>query len=311
MNRSQPLSRGAAVRALRLLPWAAALCVPLVVAPDTSGNLAYCLLWSFGSLGLAAMWGYGGILSFGQTAFFGLAGYSYGIFTLNYGDTWFDSWLGLGAGPVTGALCGALFALLVVSIRANQIVTGLAFTLLASSATTYLFDRNYEIGSARVDKIPQGVLIAILVILVAAVWYYLNRTTSGLALSAVGESPVAADALGYRVQRVRWFATIATGAFAGLARGPRERRQRRAHDQDGAQPGGGQIEPFPARSVLEQQRDEGRPDDRADAEEALDEVHVPRMIAGRARDLADHGQRSRLEYPDPQAGNEQQHHEYP
>jgi simple sugar transport system permease protein len=128
-----------------------------------------------------------------------------------------NSWVGMVGGPLTGAACGALFALLVVTIRANQIVTGLAFTLLASSATTYLFDRNYEIGGARVDKIPQGVLIAILVVLVAAVWYYLNRTTSGLALSAVGESPVAADALGYRVQRVRWLATIATGAFAGLA----------------------------------------------------------------------------------------------
>lgn len=37
----------------------------------------------------------------------------------------------MAAGPVTGAACGVVFALLVVTIRANQIVTGLAFTLLA------------------------------------------------------------------------------------------------------------------------------------------------------------------------------------
>jgi ABC-type uncharacterized transport system permease subunit len=128
-----------------------------------------------------------------------------------------NSWVGLLAGPVVGALCGALFALLVVTIRANQIVTGLAFTLLATSATTYLFDRNYDIGSARVDRIPQGALMVLLAVLLASTWYFLNRTTAGLALSAVGESPVAADALGYRVQRVRWLATMSGGAFAGLA----------------------------------------------------------------------------------------------
>ena len=128
-----------------------------------------------------------------------------------------SSWLGLATGPVAGALCGALFALLVVTVRANQIVTGLAFTLLAGAATTYLFDRNYDIGSARVDKLPLWVLAALLGLLLVATWYYLNRTTSGLALSAVGESPVAADALGYRVQRTRWSATVAGGAYAGIA----------------------------------------------------------------------------------------------
>jgi simple sugar transport system permease protein len=128
-----------------------------------------------------------------------------------------SSWLGLAAGPVAGALCGALFALLVVTIRANQIVTGLAFTILASAGTTYLFDRNYDIGSARVDKLPMWVLGVLLLLLLAGTWYYLNRTTSGLSLSAVGESPIAADALGYRVQRVRWNASLACGAFAALA----------------------------------------------------------------------------------------------
>lgn len=132
-------------------------------------------------------------------------------------DSTGSPWIGLLAGPVVGALCGAFFALLVVSIRANQIVTGLAFTLLVTSATTYLFDRNYTIGTARVDRLPQGVLIALLLVLLAGTWYFLNRTTGGLALSAVGESPVAADALGYRVTRIRWQATMVGGAYAGLA----------------------------------------------------------------------------------------------
>jgi len=83
---------------LRALPWLAAFALPLVVDDTTSGNLAYCLLWAFGAVGLAVMWGFGGILSFGQTAFFGIAGYTYGVVTLNLGDGWLSSWAGLVAG---------------------------------------------------------------------------------------------------------------------------------------------------------------------------------------------------------------------
>ena len=37
------------------------------------------------ALGLCLMWGYGGMLSFGQTFFFGLAGYAYGVIAINLG----------------------------------------------------------------------------------------------------------------------------------------------------------------------------------------------------------------------------------
>lgn len=68
-----------------LLILAGALMLPLVVDSTTIGDFSYFLLWTFGAIGLAAMWGHGGILSFGQTAFFGLAGYAYGVMTLNFG----------------------------------------------------------------------------------------------------------------------------------------------------------------------------------------------------------------------------------
>ncbi len=40
------------------------------------------------ALGLSLIWGYGGMLSFGQTAFFGLAGYSYGVIAINLGQNY-------------------------------------------------------------------------------------------------------------------------------------------------------------------------------------------------------------------------------
>ena len=63
----------------------------LLVYPATTdefsiGNTAYFMAISLMALSLAMIWGKAGILSFGQTAFFGLAGYAYGILTLNYGS---------------------------------------------------------------------------------------------------------------------------------------------------------------------------------------------------------------------------------
>jgi len=49
-------------------------------------NLANFLLYVPMGLGLCLLWGYGGVLSFGQAAFFGIAGYTYGILAGNLGD---------------------------------------------------------------------------------------------------------------------------------------------------------------------------------------------------------------------------------
>ena len=63
----------------------AAVIYPLFVDGWTVGNTAYFLVWTFMAMGLGVIWGYAGSLSFGQTAFFGLAGYGYGVLTLNFG----------------------------------------------------------------------------------------------------------------------------------------------------------------------------------------------------------------------------------
>lgn len=127
-------------------------------------------------------------------------------------------WVGLLAGIVVGCGFGALLALAVVTIRANQVVTGIAFTLLASSGTTYLFQLKYSIGQKppRVDRLGMPPLVGITLVCVGALWFLFQRTTIGLAMAATGESPEAADALGYRVVRLRWIATTIGGGLAGL-----------------------------------------------------------------------------------------------
>ena len=60
-------------------------------------------------------------------------------------------WLGLLAGLVTGAVCGVLIAGVVVGLGANQIVTGLAFTILAGAATSFIYQQ-LVLASARTRR---------------------------------------------------------------------------------------------------------------------------------------------------------------
>jgi ABC-type uncharacterized transport system permease subunit len=64
---------------------------------------------------------------------------------------------------------------------------------------------------------PHSLLVYVAFALAPLVWWLLHRTPSGLSLRAVGENAGAADSAGVRVQMVRYAATIAGGALAGLA----------------------------------------------------------------------------------------------
>jgi general nucleoside transport system permease protein len=130
-----------------------------------------------------------------------------------------------------------LFAFLVITLRANQIVSGLALTIFAGAAglSSYLGnDLNLADQPARHafgPLFPQGwrtisvagpiffdqsALVYGSWVCVAVAAIYLNRTRFGLNLRAVGESPAAADAMGINVTRYRYVHTVIGGAFAGV-----------------------------------------------------------------------------------------------
>jgi general nucleoside transport system permease protein len=138
---------------------------------------------------------------------------------------------------VAGAAMAAIHAFLVITLRANQIVSGLALTIFAGAAglSSYLgSDFNLAASPARHtfnEVFPtswQGVaVIGPIVfgqsILVYASWLcvllvalYLRATRPGLNVRAVGESPAAADAMGVNVGVYRYAHTLVGGAFAGV-----------------------------------------------------------------------------------------------
>ena len=139
---------------------------------------------------------------------------------------------------VAGAAMALIHAFLVVTLRANQIVSGLALTIFAGAAglSSYLgndlglADAPAKHAFEPVDAFGWGDLPVVgpivfdqtwLVyaswLLVVAVGLYLSRTRLGLELRSVGEAPAAADAMGINVAVYRYAHTLAGGAFAGVA----------------------------------------------------------------------------------------------
>jgi simple sugar transport system permease protein len=144
----------------------------------------------------------------------------------------------LGVAAIAGGAMAGILAFLVITLRASQIVSGLALTIFAGAAglSSYLGnDLNLADNPARHQFNPvfpssmqhwsvagpivfgQNVLVYLSWACVIAVWFYLSRTRPGLNVRAVGEAPASADAMGISVTRYRYAHTIVGGAFAGIA----------------------------------------------------------------------------------------------
>ena len=141
---------------------------------------------------------------------------------------------------VGGLLLAAVFAYCVLVLRADQIITGMALTLLSVGATGTLYRAWYGasgaalhaptsgpvaipglvtlpvFGAALFDQPAVTYLVYVLTPLLA---WWLFRTHAGLALRAIGERPDAAAAAGIAVTRIRTLAVLAGGLLGGLAGG--------------------------------------------------------------------------------------------
>jgi ABC-type uncharacterized transport system permease subunit len=139
-----------------------------------------------------------------------------------------------------GLLLASVFALFVVRMGTDQIITGTALTVLGLGVTGTLFHlapRAVGVGVVlpTTGPLPIPVLSDIpvlgrvlfaqsaptyaLYVIVPALAWWLSRTHAGLALRAVGESPAAAEAAGLVPQRIRVLAICFSGAMGGLCGG--------------------------------------------------------------------------------------------
>jgi ABC-type uncharacterized transport system permease subunit len=142
---------------------------------------------------------------------------------------WFQTgslFLGLLAGMAFGGLLALLHAFITVSLRADQVVSGLAVTILGTGLSSILGQRyvGQRVPSPTDLFLPilgrvaaeQVALVVFGLLLTPLAWYYLNRTRPGLNLRSVGEYPSAADSLGINVYLTRYIYVIFGGVMSGL-----------------------------------------------------------------------------------------------
>lgn len=146
--------------------------------------------------------------------------------------------------PMVGLLAGIIVclvfayfqAILSVTLRANQLVVGIGFNILALGGTTFLYREIFgplsrdtipgfpQLNLPWISSIPilgpalaqQTALAYVGLFMVLVTWALLKYTSFGLAVRAVGEDPRAADQAGINVTRTRYVAVLYAGLLAGL-----------------------------------------------------------------------------------------------
>jgi branched-chain amino acid transport system permease protein len=207
-----------------LLLLAAVVLLPLAVRPVIAAEI-----WIFAifGLGLNLLLGYTGLLSFGQSTFFGTAAYVVGWLLKTYGINVF---LALGIGIGVGAASAALVGYLCVQR------SGLYFIMLTFALNQMFYFIAYQWtsvtgGEDGMPGIPRPALLGIdfkdpltyyafvSILFLASLWIMKRIVESplGRILQAIRENEVRAEAVGYNVPRFKLLAFVIGGAFSGLA----------------------------------------------------------------------------------------------
>jgi len=172
----------------------------------------------------------------------GLEGYLLvGAFSAYLGSYYMDhAWLGALAGIVGGGLIALVAAYVMISRRADQIVTGLAIWILSIGLVGIVYRIVFSEGnSLQPQRVPvdafapwaipglsdipwigeilfQQIAIVYLAYLAVPVAWWIMRSRHGLKVRAAGENPEALEAAGGNVIRIRYACVVATGMLAGL-----------------------------------------------------------------------------------------------
>lgn len=145
-------------------------------------------------------------------------------------------WVAILAALIAGGLVGLLHAYLCVTLRADQLVSGLAINLSAAGLTAFLSRLVFNSKTSQplqgldpiaipgLSQLPivgsllfnQDPLVYLLLLLVPLSTYLLFKTSLGLTLRAVGEYPRAAETAGVSVSFVRYLSVVLSGCLASL-----------------------------------------------------------------------------------------------
>ncbi|WP_299979022.1 ABC transporter permease [Desulfobacula sp.] len=143
-------------------------------------------------------------------------------------------WLGVFAAIAAGMAFSIIHAFASITLQANQVVSGLALTMLGLGLSGMLGKpyvgkplsiKMEDLVIPWLSDIPwlgkilftQGPFFYLAIILAFASWFFLERTRLGIQIRSTGENPKAAEAQGVSVSRLRYLSVIIGGGFSALA----------------------------------------------------------------------------------------------
>jgi branched-chain amino acid transport system permease protein len=198
--------------------------LPFVVRPAIASEI-----WIFAifGLGLNLLLGYTGLLSFGQSTFFGSAAYVAGYLLKHYA-------IGVFAALGIGVAVGAMSALLVGYLCVQR--SGLYFIMLTFALNQLFYFIAYQwtsvtggedgmpgvprpamLGIDFRDPVAYYIFVSVLFLLSLWVMKRIVESPLGKILQGIRENEVRAEAVGYHVPRFKLAAFVIGGAFSGLA----------------------------------------------------------------------------------------------
>jgi branched-chain amino acid transport system permease protein len=220
-----------------LLMLLAVIVFPKIAQLYTVINMTLYISMAVFALSMALLWGYGGVLCFGQSAFFGLGAYAYAVAALNLGDTTVAALIGV----LFPALFAAALGYFLFYGRLSDVYLGvitLTVTLILFKLINSTGGDAWRIGAARLggfNGIPNTPLLTLpfsntllspaqMFGLAAACLFsvytfckLLIVTPFGRAVIAVRENEMRAELLGYNARALKLVTFAISAAIAGLA----------------------------------------------------------------------------------------------
>lgn len=171
-----------------------------------------------------------GILNLGVEGVMSLGAVTAFIVTFNTHSLW----MGVAAAAIAGMLFCLLHALASITLQANQVVSGLALTMLGLGISGLagkpyvgrpLAAKMTPVALPFLSKIPllgpilfvQSPFFYLGIFLALFAWFLLKYTRLGIKIRSAGENPTATEAQGINVNRLRYWCVVTGGAFYGLA----------------------------------------------------------------------------------------------
>jgi simple sugar transport system permease protein len=172
-----------------------------------------------------------GVLNLGVDGMMLLGAFSGYYAVLKTGNVW----LGVLAGAIVGVFLGLASAVIAVTLKAEQGISGIGVYLFGLGMSDLLFQKLVgtpipintfpKVDLPLISEIPyigemffqHSVIIYLAFAAIPISAFVINRTTFGMNIRAVGEYPEAADTLGVSVAGTRYAAEMIGGTLAGIA----------------------------------------------------------------------------------------------